>query len=158
MSSAVAQAIYSPEEYLFLERKATTKSEYLNGQILAMPGANLAHNLITLDMATDLNIQLRGQEYDVVTNDMRVKTTPDVSYFYPDVVVFCGEPLFEDDTFDTLLNPVVIIEVLSSSTEIYDRTEKFEYYKQITILQENILVSQDKIHVEQHQLQDTVWQ
>ena len=124
MSSLGAQTLYTPEEYLFLERKATRKSEYLSGEILAMSGASLAHTRITLDIATELNIQLRGQKCEVVTNDMRVKTTPIVSYFYPDVVVFCGEPLFEDETFDTLLNPVVIIEVLSPSTEAYDRGEK----------------------------------
>lgn len=158
MSSLGAQTLYTPEEYLFLERKATTKNEYLSGEILAMSGASLAHTLITLDIATELNIQLRGRECKVVTNDLRVKTTPDVSYFYPDVVIFCGEPEFEDDTFDTLLNPVVIIEVLSPSTEIYDRTEKFKYYKQITTLQEYVLVSQDKVPVEHYQRQDMQWE
>ncbi len=158
MSSLGGQTLYTPEEYLFLERKATRKSEYLSGEILAMSGASLAHTRITLDIATELNIQLRGQKCEVVTNDMRVKTTPIVSYFYPDVVVFCGEPLFEDETFDTLLNPVVIIEVLSPSTEAYDRGEKFEYYQQIASLKEYILVSQDKVKVQHHRLQDTQWE
>ncbi|MCE2399262.1 Uma2 family endonuclease [Candidatus Poribacteria bacterium] len=157
MSSLSAQTLYTPEEYISLERKATLKSEYLSGEILAMSGASLSHTRITLDIATELNIQLRGQECEVVTNDMRVKTTPIISYFYPDVVVFCGEPEFEDDTLDTLLNPVLIIEVLSPSTEAYDRGEKFEYYKQIASLKEYILVSQDKVHVEHYQLQDTEW-
>ena len=152
-----AQTLYSPEEYLIAERKATLKSEYLSGEIIAMSGANLAHNFIRLDIATEINIQLKDREYEVVISNMRVKTTPDISYFYPDVVVFCGEPDFEDDTFDTLLNPVVIIEVLSPSTEAYDKGEKFEYYKQITTLQEYILVSQDKVHVEHYQLQDMQW-
>ena len=157
MSSLGAQTLWTPEEYISLERKATRKSEYLSGEILAMSGASLAHTRITLDIATELNIQLRGQKCEVVTNDMRVKTTPIVSYFYPDVVVFCGEPLFEDETFDTLLNPVVIIEVLLPSTEAYDRGEKFESYKQLLSLKEFILVSQDKVHVEHHCLQDTQW-
>ena len=157
MSSLGAQTLYTPEEYISLERKATRKSEYLSGEILAMSGASLAHTRITLDIATELNIQLRGQKCEVVTNDMRVKTTPIVSYFYPDVVVFCGEPLFEDETFDTLLNPVVIIEVLSPSTEAYDRGEKFEYYQQIASLKEYILVSQDKVHVEHYRLQGIQW-
>ena len=157
MSSLGAQTLYTPEEYLFLERKATLKSEYLSGEILAMSGASLAHTLITLDIATELNIQLRGKTCNVVTNDMRVKATPTVSYFYPDIVVFCGEPEFEDETFDTLLNPVLIIEVLSPSTEVYDRNEKFEYYQQIVSLKEYILVSQDKVHVEHYRLQDTQW-
>ena len=157
MSSAVAQTIYSPEEYLFLERKATTKNEYLNGEVIAMPRVNLAHNLITVDIATVLNVQSRGLNYQVFSSCMRVRERQSVSYFYPDVVIFSGEPEFEDNYFDTLLNPVVIIEVLSPSTEIYDRTEKFEHYKQITTLQEYILVSQDKVKVEHHRPQGTQW-
>lgn len=157
MSSLAAQTLFTPEEYISLERKATIKSEYLSGEIIAMSGANLAHNFIRLDIATEINIQLKDREYEVVISDMRVKTIPDVSYFYPDVVVFCGEPEFEDETFDTLLNPVVIIEVLSPSTEIYDRTEKFEYYKQIPTLKEYILVSQDEVQVEYYQKLNEIW-
>lgn len=157
MSSLGARTLYTPEEYLALERKATLKSEYLSGEILAMSGASLSHTRITLDIAIELDNQLRGKECEVVTNDMRVKTTPMVAYFYPDVIVFCGEPELEDDTFDTLLNPVVIIEVLSPSTEVYDKGEKFEYYQQIPSLKEYILVSQDKIHVEHYQFQNTQW-
>ena len=157
MSSLGVQTLYTPEEYIFLERKATLKSEYLSGEMFAMSGASLAHTFITLDIATELNIQLRGQECEVVTNDMRVKTTPIVSYFYPDIVVFCGEPEFEDDAFDTLLNPIIIIEVLSPSTEAYDRKEKFEYYQQILTLKEYILVSQDKVHLEHYRKQDRGW-
>ncbi len=157
MSSLGAQTIYSPEEYLYLERKATFKSEYLRGEILAMSGASRAHNYITLDIATEINIQLRDRDCEVFSGDMRVKESQSESYFYPDVVIACGESQFEDDTFDTLLNPVVIIEVLSPSTEIYDRTEKFNYYKQIATLKEYILVSQDKIKVEHHRIQGTQW-
>ncbi len=157
MSSLSAQTLFTAEEYLDLERKATFKSEYLSGQIYAMSGASLTHTRITLDLATELNIQLKEHECEVVTNDMRVKTTPIISYFYPDIVVFCGEPEFEDISFDTLLNPVIIIEVLSPSTEEYDRGEKFDYYKQISSLKEYILVSQDKVSVEHYRLQDTQW-
>ena len=157
MSSLVAQTLYNPEDYLIAERKATIKSEYLSGEILTMPGASLAHAQITLDIATELNIQLRGKDCEVVTNDVRVKTSPKIAYFYPDVVAFCGEPQFEDDTFDTLLNPVLIIEVLSPSTEKYDKSEKFEYYRQIQTLKEYILVSQDKVHVEHYMSQNTEW-
>ena len=158
MSSLGAQTLYTPAEYLFMERKATLKSEYIRGEILAMSGASLAHTLITGDINAELNFQLRGKECTVVSNDLRVKATPDTSYFYPDLVVFCGEPEFEDDTFDTLLNPVVIIEVLSPSTETYDREEKFGYYKQLSSLKEYILVSQDKVHVEHYQLQEMQWE
>lgn len=152
-----AQTLYKPQEYLIAERKATIKSEYLSGEILTMPRASLAHAQITLDIATELNNQLRGKDCQVVTNDVRVKTSPKIAYFYPDVVVFCGEPQFEDNTFDTLLNPVLIIEVLSPSTEKYDKGEKFEYYQQIQTLKEYILVSQDIVHVEHYKLNNTGW-
>ncbi len=157
MSSLAAQTVFTPEEYLVSERKATLKSEYLNGEILSMSGASLAHTRITADMVTELNIQLRGRECEVISNDMRVKTGPKGAYFYPDVVVFCGEPQFEDNVFDTLLNPILVIEVLSPSTEVYDRGEKFRHYQELTSLQEYILVSQDRIRVEQYRLLKTQW-
>ena len=147
----------TPEEYRALERKATLKSEYLNGEILAMSGASNAHNLITLDIATELNIQLRRHGCLVYSNDMRVRTSPTGPYFYPDVVVVCGEPQFEDNVFDTLLNPIIVVEVLSPSTEVYDRGEKFAHYQELASLQEYILVSQDKIRVEQYRLIKPQW-
>lgn len=158
MSSIGARTHFTPDEYLVLERKAAYKSEYFLGEIFAMSGASLTHGLITVDIATELNIQLRESECRVVTNDLRVKTLPDVSYFYPDVIVYCDEPEFEDDSFDTLLNPVIIMEVLSPSTEEYDRGEKFEYYKQLPSLKEYILVAQDKISLEHYVMQGTEWE
>ncbi len=158
MSSIGARTHFTPDEYLVLERKAAYKSEYFLGEIFAMSGASLTHGLITVDIATELNIQLRESECRVVTNDLRVKTSPDVSYFYPDVIVYCDEPEFEDDSFDTLLNPVIIMEVLSPSTEEYDRGEKFEYYKQLPSLKEYILVAQDKISLEHYVMQATEWE
>lgn len=157
MSSLAAQTIYTPEEYLVSERKATLKSEYINGEILAMSGASNAHNLITLDIGTELNIQLRERECLVYTNDMRVRTSPMGSYFYPDVVVVCGKPQFEDNVFDTLLNPILVIEVLSPSTEAFDKGEKFRHYQELTSLQEYVLVSQDRVRVEQYRLAKTQW-
>ena len=136
MSSLAAQTILTPEEYIASERKATLKSEYLNGEILAMSGASLAHARIIADIVTELNTQLRGQGCEVITNDMRVKTGPKGAYFYPDVVAFCGEPQFEDNVFDTLLNPTLVIEVLSPSTEVYDRGEKFAHYQELTSLRD----------------------
>ena len=157
MSSRGAQTVFTPEEYLVSERKATVKSEYLSGQILAMSGASLAHTRITADIVTELNIQLRGRECEVVSNDMRVKTGPKGAYFYPDVVVFCGEPQFEDNVFDTLLNPIIVVEVLSPSTEAYDKGEKFAHYQELASLREYILVSQDRVRVEQYRLLKTQW-
>ena len=157
MSSVAAQTYLTPKAYLAFERKATTKHEYLNGQIVAMSGASFAHNFITVNVATHLNIQLMDGECRVATSDMRVKVTEIDSYFYPDVVVVCGEPVPEDNIFDTLLNPTVIVEVLSPSTETYDRGEKFEHYQQITSLKDYMLISQDKVHVEHYCRQGTGW-
>ena len=157
MSSVVAHTYLTPKEYLAFERKATTKHEYLNGQIVAMSGASFAHNFITVNIATSLNVQLMEGECRVATSDMRVKVTEIDSYFYPDVVVVCGEPRAEDDTFDTLLNPVLIVEVLSPSTAIFDRGEKFEHYQQIASLKDYILISQDEVHVEHYCRQESGW-
>lgn len=90
MSSPAVETLLTPGEYLVSERKATIKSEYINGEILAMSGASNAHNLITLDIGTELNIQLRGRECLVYTNDMRVRTSPMGSYFYPEFLSRCG--------------------------------------------------------------------
>jgi Uma2 family endonuclease len=122
-----------------------------------MSGASRAHNRITLDTATQLNNQLMDSECEVFANEMRVRTSPAVSYFYPDVIVVCGEPRFEDDTFDTLLNPILAVEVLSPSTAAFDRGEKFEHYKQLASLQEYLLISQDSVRVEHYWLQETQW-
>lgn len=157
MSSLAAETFFTPEEYLTIERKAIVKSEYLRGQIIAMSGASLAHTRIIADIVTELNIQLRGGACEVISNDMRVKTGAKDAYFYPDVVVFCGEPEFEDNVFDTLLNPRLVIEVLSPSTEVFDRGEKFTAYQELVSLQEYILVSQDRIRVEQYRLTQMQW-
>ena len=157
MTSVAAQTYLTPEEYLAFERKATTKNEYLNGQIVAMSGASFVHNFITMNIANQLYNQLRGGECQVATSDMRVKVTQTESYFYPDVVVVCGKPLSEDNTFDTLLNPTVIVEMLSPSTETYDRGEKFAHYKRVESLKEYILVSQDRARVEHYLRQESKW-
>ena len=157
MSSVAVQTRLTPEQYLILERKATTKSEYLRGKRIAMPGASRSHNLITMNMANQFYNQLINRECEVYASDMRVRTHQPASYIYPDVVVVCDEPRFEDDEFDTLLNPTVVVEVLSPSTEVYDRNEKFERYKQLTSLQEYLLVSQDRVCVEHYFRQELQW-
>ena len=157
MASIAADTYITPEAYLASERRAKYKSEYIHGEIFAMSGASLAHTLITLDIATELNIQLRGKTCQVVTNDMRVRTGPKGPYFYPDVVVFCGAPQFEDNVFDILLNPTLIVEVLSPSTEASNRGKKFAHYQELASLREYIFVSQDRIRVEQYRLLQTHW-
>ncbi len=157
MSSVAAEKYITPEEYLAAERWAKVKSEYIYGEVFAMSGASRAHNLITVEITTELNIQLRGRGCDVYSNDMRVRTKPTGSYFYPDVVVVCDKPRFEDNVFDTLLNPILIVEVLSPSTDAYDRGEKFAHYQELVSLREYILVSQDRMRVEHHRLTETQW-
>ena len=157
MSSIAARTYLTPEEYLAFERKATTKHEYLAGEIVAMSGASFAHNFITGDIFGELRSQLRGGKCKAATSDMRVKVNKTGSYFYPDVVVFCGEPQAEDSQSDTLLNPTVIIEVLSPSTEARDRGEKFWHYQQLASLREYVLVSQDRVCVEHYLREGTYW-
>ena len=157
MSSAALQTHLTPEEYLAWERKSELKNEYLRGHIVAMSGASFVHNMIITNITTALNNQLLESDCIVVASDMRVRTNPNISYFYPDVLVVCGAPRFEDNAFDTLLNPIVLVEVLSPSTETYDRGEKFKHYQQLTSLQEYMLVSQDEVHVELYHRQETQW-
>ena len=157
MSTLPAQTHLPPSEYLAWERKQPFKNEYYNGQIIAMSGASRAHNRITVDLTIQLGNQLMNSECEVFASEMRVRTSPEVSYFYPDVIVVCGEPRFEDATFDTLLNPIVVVEVLSSSTAAFDRGEKFEHYKQLVSLQEYIPISQDRVRVESYRRQGTRW-
>ena len=162
MATSAAQTYLTPEEYITLERKAipdveTVRSEYVKGKIVAMSGASFAHNLITANISAGLHARLRDSGCVAIANEMRVSTPSTSSYFYPDVVVVCEEPRFEDDVFDILLNPIILVEVLSPSTEAYDRGEKFIHYRQIESLQEYILVAQDKICVEIFRRQENNW-
>ena len=157
MATVAAQTYFTPEEYITLERKAEYKSEYFDGHIIAMAGASSKHNLITGDIFYGLYPQLIGHGCEIFTSDMRVRASFGDAYFYPDVVVVCGESEFEDAVFDTLLNPILIVEVLSPSTERRDRGEKFTRYKHLASLQEYVLVSQDMVWVEHHRRHGTQW-
>src|ERR1700733_179016 len=141
---------YTPGEYLELERKAETRNEYFDGEIFAMTGARRKHNLITVNIASSLNAQLKGGKCEVYANDMRIKITSGGLYTFPDVVVACGSPEFEDQYIDPLLKPTLVIELLSKSTEGYDRGDKPEYYRTLESLSEYLLVAQDKPHVEHY--------
>src|SRR5437868_11408979 len=140
----------SPDEYLRLERQAEYKSEYLNGEIFAMSGASRQHNLVVGNVFGELRQQLRDRACQAYVSDMRVKVRSNGLYTYPDVSVVCGEPQFEDKEVDTLLNPTLLIEVLSQSTERYDRIAKTSYYRTIDSLQEHLLVAQHEVRVEQY--------
>lgn len=146
--SRPAEQFITSADYLALERKAETKSEYLNGHIYAMSGSSLKHNRIVASLAVTLGAQLRRKPCEPFFGDMRVKVNPTGLYTYPDVVVVCGEPRLEDQVFDTLLNPTVIIEVLSDSTAAYDRGDKFAHYRTLESLTDYLLVAQDKPRIE----------
>lgn len=140
----------TPEEYLAMEREASYKSEYIDGEVVAMVGASEPHNLIVTNIIAELSVQLRGRPCKVYASDMRVDVRESGLYAYPDVVALCGEPILTDDEQDNLRNPAVIIEVLSKSTEAYDRGKKFMKYRRIESLFEYVLIAQDKYHVEHY--------
>ena len=148
--TSLPQLRYTPEEYLAMEREAEFKSEYLDGEIIAMSGASERHNLIVANVTTELVIQLKKRACKVYTSGMRVDLRERYLYAYPDVVVVCGDARFRCDEMDNLLNPTLIIEVLSKSTEYYDRGRKFIKYRRIESLQEYLLVAPDEPRIEQY--------
>jgi len=148
--SGQAKPHYTPEDYLALERQSEGKHEYLAGAIHAMVGASPAHNLIVTNTVAVLSTQLKGRLCRVYANHQRVKVSPTGLYTYPDVVVTCGAERFDELDKDTLLNPRVIIEVLSRSTESYDRGAKFEHYRSLESLAEYLPIAQDRLHVERY--------
>ena len=129
----------SPEDYLAREREAEFKSEYFDGEIVAFAGASLEHNRVVMNIARELSSDLKGTPCEIFSADMRVKAGR--GYVYPDVVGVCGQPVFADDRFDVLLNPALLVEVLSESTEFYDRNIKANYYRTIESLSEYLFVS-----------------
>ncbi|PDW00205.1 Uma2 family endonuclease [Candidatus Chloroploca asiatica] len=149
--------IYVTEEaYLQHERVSTTKHEYYGGRVYAMAGASEEHNLIAMNLAAILRALVRGSNCRAYPSDMRVKVTHTGLNTYPDFTIVCGQAQFvHPEKRDTLLNPTVIIEILSPSTESYDRGEKFQHYRTIETLQEYILVSQRTYHIERFIRQDT---
>ena len=147
--TAVPKRKLTPEEYLAIERKAEFKSEYFGGEMFAMAGASRQHCRITANLIGELHARLKGGPCQTFASDMRLRVPTTVLYTYPDIVIVCGEPQFEDEIFDTLLNPRVIIEVLSETTASYDRGSKYRHYQQIESLQEYVLIAQDEPAIEQ---------
>ncbi len=133
---------YTPQQYLAIDRKAQSRSEYVGGEIVAMAGASREHNRITLNVGASLTEQLRGKPCEPFTSDLRVKGRTTGSYLFPDVVAGCAPLEFEDSSLDILLNPVVIMEVLSPSTEAHDRSWKFAHYRRIASLRDYVMLSQ----------------
>jgi Uma2 family endonuclease len=152
--SSRAKKLLTPHEYLAIERRAEYKSEYFGGEMFALAGANKRHNLIVANVVRVLGNQLLDRDCSVYPSDLRVRVNATGMYTYPDVTVACGEEQFEDDLNDTLLNPVVIIEVLPESTEAYDRGKKFEHYQSIGSLSDYLLIAQLPRRIEQFVRQD----
>ena len=144
-------------DYLAVERKAEIRSEYIAGRMYAMSGASERHNTISLNMAAEFRNQFRGRNCRVYMADMRLKVSPTGMYTYPDVTAVCGDLQLEDEHLDTLLNPTVIAEVLSDSTEAYDRGEKFAHYRRLESLREYVLVAQNRMRVEHYRREGAVW-
>jgi Uma2 family endonuclease len=147
--AAVPKKRWTVKEYFALERESEEKHEFIDGDVYAMSGASLKHNRIVRNVITSLTNQLTDEQpCESLPSDMRVKVNRR-DYTYPDVTVFCGEPHLETDAdLDTLLNPTLIVEVLSPSTANFDRSTKFQKYKQIDSFQEYVLIEQDSARVE----------
>jgi Uma2 family endonuclease len=151
MSLPRTLSYFSPEEYLAFERGTDARHEYLDGHVYAMAGESIEHSRICVNVAGELRSRLKGRACEVLSPNMKVATSPSGLFSYPDVVVVCGEPRFYDERRDILTNPTVIFEVLSPSTEAYDRGEKFLRYRtQIETLQEYVLVSQHRPLIEHY--------
>jgi len=150
MSSQTKTTCLTPEEYLAIERRAETRSEYFNGEMFLMTGASRKHNIVAGNIFRKLGNQLEGKPCEGYISDMRVRIPATGLYTYPDVVIVCGEPKFEDAELDTLLNPTLIVEVLSKSTASYDRGDKFKHYRSIPSLAEYLLVAQDEYKFEHY--------
>lgn len=156
--STLPHTQYSPAEYLSFERGSQEKHEFFQGEIFAMVGASERHNLIVSNLVRELGNLLKGKPCKVYPSDMRVKVEATGLYTYPDVSVVCRDAELEDDKRDTLLNPLLIVEVLSKSTEDRDRGRKFANYRRLESLTEYLLISQDEWHVERwRRLPDGQW-
>lgn len=157
-AEAATKKIWTPAEYLALERSSPQRHELLDGEIFAMAGASFEHDKIVANIVGELRSALRDRPCDVTPPDLRVHVPATGLYTYPDVTVLCRDPLFEGDLRDTLLNPTVIVEVLSESTEGYDRGKKFRNYRSIASFREYVLVAQDAVSVERYTRgEDGVW-
>ena len=156
MQPVPAPEYYTAEEYLAIDRAAEYRSEYRNGKILAMAGGSRPHSLIGLNVAAEIRQELKERDCEVHGSDMRVRVSA-ARFVYPDVSVVCGEVELDLSFRDTLLNPTVIIEVLSPSTETDDRDDKFARYRRLPSLQEYIIISQSVVLVERYLRNGDIW-
>jgi Uma2 family endonuclease len=149
----------TPEQYLAIDRAAERGSEYYNGEMFPMSVVSLNHQRIFTNLVRVLGAQLDGHPCEIAGSNLRLRTAPRGPYFYPDILVFCGKPQLEDRRQDTLLDATVIIGILSSSTERYDRTFKFEHYRKLLSLHDYLLVAQDEMKIEHRvRREDDSWE
>lgn len=144
------QQYYTAEEYLALEEVAQFKSEYQDGEIVPMTGGSINHNRIAGNVYTDLKFRLRGKNLEPFMSDLRLWIPRYRQYTYPDVMVIHGTPALQENRTDTVLNPLLIVEVLSKSTQKFDHTDKFRYYRSIPELREYVLINQYEVQIEQY--------
>lgn len=147
--------LYTPEEYLELEAKADYKSEYRDGEIVPMTGGTTNHNKLAGTLYAYLLFALKGLDYNLYIGDVRLWIPQYRQYVYPDVMMVRGQPLYADNSKTTIMNPTLIVEVLSKSTQNYDQGDKFMYYRSIPEMQEYILIDQKRYHVIQHTKTET---
>jgi Uma2 family endonuclease len=150
MNEPAGKLNFTPEQYLAWEREQPEKHEYLDGEVFAMAGASRRHNLLVANVITRLTLQLANGRCEAYPSDLRVHIPSTGLYTYPDVSVVCEQPEFLDETSDTLLNPRVLVEVLSSSTEDYDRGKKFMLYRSISSLQDYLLIASDRVYIDHY--------
>ena len=148
---------YTIEEYLEMENAATEKHEYYRGEVFAMSGTKLQHNIVTRNLMLALGIKLRGKSCQPFGSDMRVHIEKNTLFTYPDLTIVCGDPASLNGDDMNFLNPTVIIEVLSDSTRAYNMGAKFELYKDIPTLMEYVLIEPEWISVEAHLNQEGKW-
>lgn len=141
---------FSVEEYLYLEENSSSKNEYLDGEIFTMSGGTLEHNRLVRNVLTELDFGLRGKNCEVFPSDLRLYAKAQKLLTYPDLVVVCGEPRLLPGPKDTITDATLIVEILSTSTEDYDRSEKFRRYRSLDSFAEYLLVAQDEVRLEQH--------
>ena len=140
----------SIEEYLETERNALCKHEYYQGEVFAMSGASLPHNLIFKNTFINLGIKLQGKTCQPFGSDLRVHIPKNTMFTYPDITIICGDPETLDDKTDTMTNPSVIIEILSKTTRDYDKGQKFTLYRDINSLKEYLLIDSESIRIEKY--------
>lgn len=148
MGAPKTKTHFTPAEYLAMEALADYKSEYYNGEIFAMSGGTVEHSRITMDCARTLADAMGNQPCELFSNDLKIRIESSSSYYYPELSAVCGPPKFEDPKKTILTNPVLIVEVLSESTESFDRGKKFHRYQQISTLREYVLIAQSEAQID----------